>query len=477
MIDSKGHPSLRLGSWQAPEKLRAFEKPGHEAFADFIHKCSPDPATRTVATTALVLSFWQLKGRTLTETEVPSMLLVNAGESASDSIDDFVRDLVYDEEKNRPQVQREGPCMGMPIDRAPRMMKNAFLERRALGGDVPLDGSEKYYAAKNAELKFDVAKATAYGRSGCRNYTQAWHPEYGLLTDEDDPLILRLNGEADRSAFRNDLLNDPGKLTSPTGIGRHLCMEPKRVSISGSVRPGEWKGRAVSRSIDLGAPLFALPHNTGQLEAGREAMFGSLAIIWRSARCLPVFASSRLPNSDWVSAYEAALRRRLQTLPGDYEFAVLQTVRQLDGVCDRIANFAGEGKVGLMERVALCRDLYQHTLRGMVLGVVALSWHGPGLYLGPEAESLRDEAFKLLRFLRNHGPASKSAILQRCHLKKRQRDLLLERFSAEDLVQVDGTTVSATTYSEFVRALYERKEFPPVTNHSEVLLESRKGAS
>ena len=256
------------------------------------------------------------------------------------------------------------------------------------------------------------------------------------------------------------------------------CPAPQGFSrITRSTTPGEWKGEAVGYAVDVEWPLFALPHWTAPaLETACVPKLKSLAMIWDATPVRPVLTSSRLPESDWVSAYEAGLRRRLQTLPGTYNFAVLQAVRQLEGICDRIANFAGDGEVGLIERVALCRDLYQHALRGMVLGVVALSWHGPGLCLDPEAESLRDEAFRLLKFLRKHGPASKSAILQRCHLKKLQRDLLLERLSAEDLVQVDGTTVAATPYAEFVRALYEREEFPPVTNHWEVMCESRNGS-
>ena len=67
--------SARLDS--AAEFLQ-LKEPMHEVLADFIHGCSPDSATRTVAATALVLSLWQLQGRAFTP-EVPSLLLLHAG--------------------------------------------------------------------------------------------------------------------------------------------------------------------------------------------------------------------------------------------------------------------------------------------------------------------------------------------------------------------------------------------------------------
>jgi len=474
MTGSKINPFQNPGSWQVPEQLLALNKPTPELLADFIHGCSPDPATRTVATTALVLSLWQLQGRAFTP-EVPSMLLLHAGESTDDPIDQFIRGLVYNAEENKPRVQTQGAFMGVPIDRAPTAMENAFLKRQTLGRDLPTDGSDRYYEAKGAEERFHAARVTAHGHGSSRPYTTAWHPEFGLLTDEDDQLILRLNGEPDRAAFCSDVVNDTGKLAFAKGVGPNLCMVKKSVSLSGSLTPGNWKGQTVGMSIALGWPLFALPHSAdAPLTTGNETALQSLAMIWKNANILPVSASQRLPVSYWVEAYQTALRRRLAMLPATYEYAVLQAVHQLDGVCDRIVNFAGGSEAGLEERVALCQDLYQHALRGMVLGIVGLSWHGYGLYLGMEGEPLRAEAVKLLEYLRGRGPTSKSAILQNCHLKKHQRDVLLEHLAAEDLVRVDGATVTATTFSEFVRALYKREEFPQVTNHWAEVGEGRK---
>ncbi len=51
-------------------------------------------------------------------------------------------------------------------------------------------------------------------------------------------------------------------------------------------------------------------------------------------------------------------------------------------------------------------------------------------------------------------------MLTEARLTKQQRDIIAERFAAEDLVRIDGKQVAATTFEEFVAALYDRREFP-----------------
>jgi hypothetical protein len=42
----------------------------------------------------------------------------------------------------------------------------------------------------------------------------------------------------------------------------------------------------------------------------------------------------------------------------------------------------------------------------------------------------------------------------------------VERFAAENLVRVEGKTVTATSYAEFVAALYARDDLPAPVNPS-----------
>ena len=70
------------------EKLIELAAPQHRVLAEFMRSCGPDTSTRTIATTALVLTLWQMAGRHMTS-QLPSMLLLNASD-ATDPIDAFI---------------------------------------------------------------------------------------------------------------------------------------------------------------------------------------------------------------------------------------------------------------------------------------------------------------------------------------------------------------------------------------------------
>ena len=459
MITATAAPFMKLPGWTPPESLMKLAEPAHKVLAGFIHGCATDEATCTAATTALVLSFWQLQGRRLT-TQAPSLLLVNAGEANADPIDEFIRPLVYNERENQPEIQTQGPFMGAPLEMTPETMRLALLLRRALGPN--LAGSPaRQLEAQNAEQRFHAASIAAFGLGRCRPYARAWHPEYGLLTDRNDEIILRLNDEEDRGAFVKDLKEPPKKLVFPQGIGPDLFPVPKGISLSGSVTLKQ--ARKAIRLVNFSQPVFLLPHlSTEPLKLENLPGLGALAMTWSHARIRPVPTSPRLPPSDWTTSYRDALRKRLALLPADYDFAIQQMLRQLDGICDRIVCFAGDLGASEQELALLVRDIYSRALRGMTLSVAGLSWFGMGLYLGPDCEPLRERAVGILHRLRSKGPLTMNDLLKNFRLKAEERDALLERLSAERLVRSEGKTVIATSYQEFVEGLYAREEFPPV---------------
>jgi hypothetical protein len=84
---------------------------------------------------------------------------------------------------------------------------------------------------------------------------------------------------------------------------------------------------------------------------------------------------------------------------------------------------------------------------------------------------------KVLKYLRDKGPVTKIELMRGVHLTKAERDTLLQRFFAEDLVRVEGKTITATTYEEFVAGLYARKEFPATENHWEEVAKAAKSAA
>ncbi len=68
-------------------------------------------------------------------------------------------------------------------------------------------------------------------------------------------------------------------------------------------------------------------------------------------------------------------------------------------------------------------------------------------------------------YLRRGGTTPCSTLLKNLHLKKAERDLLLDSLARENLVRVEEKEVSATTFAEFVAGLHQRDEFTPLANH------------
>lgn len=456
------NPFSRRAAGPLPEKLKELAQPMHEVLAGFVHGCSPDPATRTAATAALVLSLWQLGGRALT-LQTPSMLLLRPDECGPDPIDDFVRTLIHDEKENEPRVQRESPFMNGPIALAPGAMKNALLLRRNLGERIPPDDFNRQLEAEAAEEKFRAAQVTGHGYGRTRCYSKAWHPEYGLLTDADDQLILRLNDDEDRFGFCRDLLEEPGKILFPQGIGANLFPVAKTISISGALNTKLWTGKLAGLMLASGRPFFVLPHvaNSPLREAGLNAL-GCFAKIWQAHPLVRVEAAPQLPCSDWVRRYHLALRDRLPVLPLPAMFPTLQAIHQLEGICGRIVGVARASHTTEAETLALYSDLYHHTLRGLVVGTASHLWFGVGLMPGEEHDKMRKKAARLLRRLRVKGPVTMTDLLKNFHLSKRERDALLEQLTGQGLLRVVGSTVVATSYREFVGGLYASEEFPAV---------------
>ncbi len=133
-------------------------------------------------------------------------------------------------------------------------------------------------------------------------------------------------------------------------------------------------------------------------------------------------------------------------------------LHQLNSVCSQIARHAGNNHTAkVADNVALYVDLRDRAFRGIALGVAALAWHA----LGFDPGCPREKAVKVLGDLRSNGPLSRNEIRRKHHLEsKQQRDIVLERLAAEDLVRVDGQTVTAATFGEFVTALYSRPGLP-----------------
>lgn len=438
--------------------LEKMGEPLHRVLAEFIHGCSADASTRTVAVTTLVTSCWQLAGRGMSH-RLPSLFLLNATGSTPDPIDVLAARLVNERDDTGPRMHREGAFALRKPEEAPTSMASAILEKHNMGEPKPHD----LQSHQLIEERFFAAQKTGFGSSRSRPYSAAWHETFDLLTKRNDEIILRLEGPDDCLTLRQHLLEDAEKLLCPIGYGAGLVPVEKHVSISGSLTPDQWDEVIATKMVALGLPFLFLPHVGKQmLVTDNLPALDSLASMLPKAFHAPVEEPANLLPVNVFEHYGRHLRKRLRELPGTYEYVMQRMVRQLFPVCSRLANWTGQRSGATAAEIeALFLDLYGHTLRGMVIGVTGLAWHG----LGFDTGAPRAKAVKLLKYLRDKGAMTKSDLMRGAHLTKDQRDVLLERFAAEDLVRVDGKFVIATTYPEFVEALYAREAFPEPGNY------------
>lgn len=439
-------------------RLETLSEPLYQVLSRLIHEGATDPETRTILATALVLSTWQLGGRGISR-NVPSMLLLNAAEEPQDPIDAFAREYVHPDDDNRPNES----CISYDLSiikpgDARRIMCESINRRRALGLTP-----EKIYEsnALGYEREFRMAQRAGFGGGPARPYAKAWIEPFGLITEASDELILRLNDATDRSAFRRDLLENPDNLRAPKGIGLNLWTTTKSVSVSGSLTVDQWDEQVAEGIIRLGLPIIMLPHTATQpvINPNRLAL-GAQSMLWPK-KGVRVDTDLFPPHSRWFGTPMEDVRRRLRLLPGcgTYEFAVRQVIHQIGGVCFQIAVQSCIRTGAPSESVHILHsDLYPRALHGISLGVAALAWH----CLGFDPGCPRKKALKVLRHIREKGTVAKSDLLlaKGSRVDATTRDVLLERLAAEDLIRVEGKTVTATSFSEFVKALHARPELP-----------------
>ena len=243
-------------------------------------------------------------------------------------------------------------------------------------------------------------------------------------------------------------------------------------STSGSLSETMWDEKLVDSIINMGLPIIFLPHI---VEDPPKINMGALSLfeyILSAGRDIGVTTSLSVTPNDWYKAHVKDIRSRLHLFPGvgNYEFAILQVLRQLRDVCYAIARYACKSNMATGEqRIALCMDLNAYTLRGIAIGIAAFAWHGIGFDPG----CTRQKALKIIKQLRSKGPMTSCEILRSAHLKKEERDLLLERLSAEDLILVEEKTVRATTFAEFVAALHNRPTLPSHFKCSDMIAQAK----
>ncbi|MBS0002845.1 MAG: hypothetical protein KFF45_07190, partial [Thioalkalivibrio sp.] len=448
-------PDLPLSNWDGLDKLG---EPALPVLAKFVHECSQDPNERTLAVTVLVTTMCQLTGRRMMP-RVPSMIVINARDLVPDPIDLLAGFLVPEPSAPESGLCRHPGFLGGAAKHAPWAMAQAIEKKNKLGGVVPLNADTH----QGWEDRFFAAQAAGFGSGPGRGYAEAWHDTFGLMTARGNELILRIDSPEDRLHFCRDVVKGARRLREPLGYGPDLTLVPKHICVSGSLPAWDWNAALATKLVELGQPLLMLPSL-----AKSAPVIANDTILKVIAHCIPLYYSdpveepANLIQDSWFGRYEGELRSRLRHLPATYEYAMQKLARQLLPACLRIANWCGTHSGSSTEEIwAMTRDLCGHSLRGLVIGVAGLAWHGLGFEAGcPHATVVR-----VLEYLRARKPMTKSDLLRGTHIEMRERDRLLEQLEAENLVRIDGKMVAALSYPEFVEALYSRKAFPHPVNH------------
>ena len=441
--------------WEGLEKLN---QPALPVLAEFVQGCSKDPAIRTASVTLLVTSLWQLTGRSMTE-QMPSTIVVNAHDLVPDATDLLASLMVANPRGSEPKIYTEGHFRYGTPEQAPGAMVVAIKEKQGLGKVTAYNAS----IHRGLEERYFAAQRTGFGYGPSRSYAEAWHDCFGLITDNEDEVILRIDRPQDRAAFRKEVLGGAGRLRQPLGYGAGLELVPKHIAISGSFPASLWDAQIASGIVGLGLPLLMLPSVAKKPpEIANQAIFDFITKSLPRTFSHRVEEPTNLIPDPWFEGYGRELRLRLRHLPENYEHAMQRKIRQLFPVCLRIASWCGTYSGSSTEEImALTYDLCAHATRGLVLSVAGLAWHG----LGIDAAFPQQEIARVLNYLRTRKPMTLSKLLSGAHLEKVDRNLLVECLSAEDLIRVDGKIVTATSYAEFVERLYERKTFPEPVNH------------
>jgi hypothetical protein len=431
-----------------------------DVLAEFIHGGNAVPAARTAAVTTLFFSLWQLCGSGMTK-RMPSLVLIHSHDGEGTSpLDSLAASLVFKGNFQEPQTYQVGMFAGGTPKMAPTFMTRAInrMEECSKQVRVPLMAGPQLQ-----EGQFYAAQRTGFGCGGSRPYNGSWDDTFGLITERNCEVILRLNTPEDRDKFRKHVMSDPEKLRAAIGYGPSLTVVSKRLCISGALQLSEWDEKFASHALGLGLPLVFLPEPKRKtaIDSSHPA-FGYMASQLRTVFTNALEEPANFVPGPWFSHYAQCLRDKLRPLPGDYEFLMQRMARQLFPVSWHLASWAGNRSgASAKESEAIALDLCAHALRGLVISVAGLSWHGFGL----DGDIPQQDVIPVLNRIRAGGPMSRSDVARSNRISKETRDELLKRFAAEDLVKIDGKVVAATTYAEFVEALYARKEFPELPNY------------
>lgn len=441
-----------IGHFTIPDGLRQLSKPKVDALLDFATSCSEDPNTRTIAVTTLALTLWQLAGANTART-FPSLLLINSSPDQPSLGAQVSNTLLNLNGDTTPRVQKDGPFAYGTIEDAPTKMAasvhhfhhSAKHTQGVVGKKSFQHFRDDYYAAQKT--------AFGYGRS--RPYADSWSEHFGLISDRDDIVTLRLATDRDIALFQHHL-GDGKTLCPPKGIGGPLSMVPKRIALAGALAPEQWDFATASHLLELGLPVIALPDlGKGSLPASSWPPVEFLASMWPQAQPSQIGPAVQFSTNTESNRRYQRLRRRLHHLPANYEYTILTLARELISMCYSLVSLAAshspkESQPKIGEAI---QKLHDETLRGITLGVESLTWHGLGVSTSHPPKLVT----KTLQVVREKGSLSLRDLQRTARISTATtRDEILAALEDAGVIRVKDKIATAATFSEFSHELLSR---------------------
>ena len=442
------------------------------ALTGLLHRFPEHDMSRCQLVASLLLSMWQLGGRTFTPT-APSFLLVNAN-GHKDAVWKALTGMLAS-----PLAPiNAAPATPQPFDPNNMFRGNPGLSRETMHAIIARLKNLEQQGLPPPVIEAEMArwrkqwcqcKAEVFPALEINHYNKAHDPQFGWVTHADDHISLLIHGPKSEAELRRDLQNEQSKLHHPQGVCDDLSRWNKKLALMGRITGESWDTSLADGLVRSPLPVVFLPHLSPPPEAGPLPDAGLLASMvtcfTRQQRnhCPPAMADLHGMQMDGEPAIYADLILRASVgLPGDRRFGLQLLIRELQLVVSRLCVWllSAEPKPSASQWEAvnhLSRDLYATALRGIAYGVAAPGFHGRGIGLGSD----KTAAMPILTHLRTAGPCNRRALQRKLYkLDAKERDRLLSRLEEASLVSTAGRDVEAVPLGDYLMGIPGRLRFP-----------------
>ncbi len=445
------------------------------ALTGLLHRFPEHDMSRCQLVASLLLSMWQLGGRTFSPT-APSFLLIKAS-GEKDAVWQALTGML----KSPLAPIKAAPAEPPPADPnnmfrgKPELSRETMqaiiarlknLEQRGLHPPV-IEAEMMRWREQWCQCKPEVFPATEIN-----HYFKAHDPDFGWVTHADDHISLLIHGPKSEAELRRDLQDEQSKLHHPQGVCDDLSRWDKKLALMGRITGKSWDTSLADGLLGGPLPVVFLPYLSTPPEAGPHPDAGLLASMvtyftrHQRNHCPPARTDLHgLPMDGEPEIYADLILRSSAGLPGDRRFGLQLLIRELQLVVSRLCVWllSAEPKPSASQVEALnhlSRDLYVTALRGIAYGVAALGFHGRGIGLGSD----KTAAMQILTHLRTAGPCSRRDLQRKLYwLDAKERDRLLARLEEASLVSTAGRHVEAVPLGDYLMGIPGRLRFPQPT--------------